>query len=323
MLRSMFDGKSFRMVALLSLATIPVLSCGGDGGGEDVTDPDPIPGFVSGSVVDGSGTGVANAQLDLVQGTDSLTASSGSDGTYLFSEVPAGSWNLGVIPPNGYELAQGESGSRSVTVEEDATTEVDPPFELASTAPPADSGTVNVLVNADDDPREGVDVSATLQGTSTAAASGTTAADGTVGFDLGVGDYDVEITIPDGFALAQGESNPQAVNVTADAAIDMTFDLVTDTTSASADTVTIGLNSQTFSNPSVNIGVGDVIRWVNNQAITHSITPDGHNEWSQQIVSSAGQEFFHTFDSAGSFDYYCFYHGSAGGNGMAGTITVE
>lgn len=37
---------------------------------------------------------------------------------------------------------------------------------------------------------------------------------------------------------------------------------------------------------------------------------------------NAAQSFTHVFAAAGSFPYYCKYHGGPGGAGMSGTITV-
>jgi plastocyanin len=38
---------------------------------------------------------------------------------------------------------------------------------------------------------------------------------------------------------------------------------------------------------------------------------------------TSGNTYARQFGQAGSFPYFCEFHGSAGGNGMAGTIVVQ
>lgn len=75
-----------------------------------------------------------------------------------------------------------------------------------------------------------------------------------------------------------------------------------------------------FSPAEVTIPPGTTIRWVNRSDIFHTITPDGHSEWSEVEMFTAGEEFEHTFNDEGVFPYVCAPHVSAG---MTGTITVE
>lgn len=79
-------------------------------------------------------------------------------------------------------------------------------------------------------------------------------------------------------------------------------------------------SSRTFSPADLTIEAGTTVRWVNDAAIFHTITPDGHTEWTRQEMSSAGQTFEHTFSSEGTFPYFCEPHQA---EGMTGTITVE
>ena len=75
----------------------------------------------------------------------------------------------------------------------------------------------------------------------------------------------------------------------------------------------------TFSPADVTIEPGTTVRWVNNSDLFHTVTPDGHSEWSHQDLAS-GATFEHTFETEGTFPYYCEPHLS---QGMTGTITVE
>ena len=62
----------------------------------------------------------------------------------------------------------------------------------------------------------------------------------------------------------------------------------------------------------VTIDVGGEVTWENNDTAAHTITsgtptggPDGHFDSS---LVMAGSTFSHTFDEAGSFDYFCMVH---------------
>ena len=52
----------------------------------------------------------------------------------------------------------------------------------------------------------------------------------------------------------------------------------------------------------------------------HTVTPDGHTEWARWETTSTGQSFEHTFNTPGTYDYYCEPHR---GMGMTGSITVQ
>ncbi len=52
----------------------------------------------------------------------------------------------------------------------------------------------------------------------------------------------------------------------------------------------------------------------------HTVTPQGHTEWSAANLSSNGSTFVHTFDTPGTYAYYCQPHL---GQGMTGTVTVN
>lgn len=91
---------------------------------------------------------------------------------------------------------------------------------------------------------------------------------------------------------------------------------------------TIELTSDlTFDPANVTINVGDTITWENVSSFGHTITPgtgpaddSPHSEWERQEMTSQGETFEHTFNTAGTFEYYCEPHFS---NGMTGTIIVE
>lgn len=91
---------------------------------------------------------------------------------------------------------------------------------------------------------------------------------------------------------------------------------------------TINLTSaNTFDPDEVTIQAGDTITWEYTGGSPHTITPgtgpdddDPHNEWQRQEMDEVGQTFEHTFNTAGTFDYFCEPHFA---DGMTGTIIVE
>ena len=77
--------------------------------------------------------------------------------------------------------------------------------------------------------------------------------------------------------------------------------------------------SATFSPAEITIAPGTTVRWVNDSNLFHTVTPDGHDEWSSRDMP-AGEVFEHTFTAEGTYPYYCEPHLESG---MTGTVVVE
>jgi plastocyanin len=69
------------------------------------------------------------------------------------------------------------------------------------------------------------------------------------------------------------------------------------------------------------IAAGDTVTWTFADAEPHTVTSDSGAFDSGQPQTGGTYQF--TFNSAGTYDYYCAVHGAAGGLGMSGTITVQ
>ena len=71
----------------------------------------------------------------------------------------------------------------------------------------------------------------------------------------------------------------------------------------------------------VTIPVGGTVTWENNDTAAHTSTAGSATEGPSGVFDSslimAGSSFSHTFDSAGTFDYFCMVH-----PWMAGTVIV-
>jgi LPXTG-motif cell wall-anchored protein len=87
-----------------------------------------------------------------------------------------------------------------------------------------------------------------------------------------------------------------------------------------AETKTISIKDFEFAPKTISVGVGDTITWTNDGPSPHTVSADDAGFDSGNL--DKGATFSHTFDKAGTFAYYCKYHGSKGGTGMAASITV-
>ena len=158
---------------------------------------------------------------------------------------------------------------------------------------------------------------ATVALSGTATRSTTTASNGSYSFSqLAPGAYTVALTLPSGFRLASGEPSSRALAVVAGQTANANFAAEA---VAAGGQVTIDIVGFTFSPSTTTVARGTTVRWVNGTTTFHTVTPDGHTAWADANLA-AGATFQHTFDTAGTFNYYCTPHRSAG---MTGTINVQ
>ncbi|SEQ61700.1 cupredoxin domain-containing protein, partial [Neolewinella agarilytica] len=79
-----------------------------------------------------------------------------------------------------------------------------------------------------------------------------------------------------------------------------------------------------FSPRDITIAAGDQVEWRWTGQIAHTATSDaetGPDSWDSGLLNT-GATYQSPVLSAGLHNYYCIPHGTPGGNGMAGTITV-
>lgn len=181
-----------------------------------------------------------------------------------------------------------------------------------------DPATITATVTADGSNQSGVTVSLFATGGTTALSTATTGSNGVATFsNLDPGSYEVEIQVPAGLTLGSNEQGRKSVSATAGQTSNVSFGLVT----LQSGTVPIELTANnTFSPDNVTITTGTTVEWTNGSATFHTITPDGHSEWQRVTMNQDGETFSHTFNTAGTFDYFCEPHQGAG---MTGTITVQ
>lgn len=83
---------------------------------------------------------------------------------------------------------------------------------------------------------------------------------------------------------------------------------------SSGDVVDVTIDNFSFDESTVSVEVGDVVRWTNEQSVTHTVT-SGDDLFDATLSSGATLGF--TFDEPGSFPYFCAIHPS-----MTGTVEV-
>jgi plastocyanin len=184
--------------------------------------------------------------------------------------------------------------------------------------PGGTSAGIRVEVSRDGGGASGVSVRLYGSGSGDPQATRSTGSDGTALFQgLSTGSYEVEVVVPSGAELTDGAAR-RPVAVTAGSTATVVFALATVGAGPIVDVLV--LDNLTFSQASLQVAVGTTVRWVNQGSMLHTITPDGHSEWTEATLASTGAVFTHTFTEPGTFPYYCAPHQSAG---MTGVVTVQ
>jgi len=89
---------------------------------------------------------------------------------------------------------------------------------------------------------------------------------------------------------------------------------------------TVTVQDDAFNPVATSVSVGGTVTWSWNGANPHNVTfidPIGSGASAPASGTQAAGSYQLTFNTAGTFDYYCTIHGTAQGTGMAGTITVQ
>lgn len=90
--------------------------------------------------------------------------------------------------------------------------------------------------------------------------------------------------------------------------------------------IVVDMFDNRFEFTEIRIPVGGSVNWVGAGANPHNAV-DANDEWSTEAVFGSldqyeGDEAVLTYNTAGTYVFYCTYHGNAEGNGMAGTLIV-
>ena len=80
----------------------------------------------------------------------------------------------------------------------------------------------------------------------------------------------------------------------------------------------------TFSPATVTIAPGESVTWEWAEGVgRHNVVPDAEEPASSGILRDGPFTYTHTFNTPGTYRYYCAAHGAPGGVGMSGTVVVQ
>ena len=90
--------------------------------------------------------------------------------------------------------------------------------------------------------------------------------------------------------------------------------------------VVVEMYDNRFEYTEIKIPVGGSVNWVGAGQNPHNAV-EANGEWSTETVFGSldqyeGDEAVLTYDQPGEYVFFCTYHGSASGTGMAGTLIV-
>lgn len=90
--------------------------------------------------------------------------------------------------------------------------------------------------------------------------------------------------------------------------------------------VVVDMYDNRFQFTEIRIPVGGTVNWVGAGANPHN-SVEANELWSTETVFGSldqheGDEAKLTYNTAGTYVFYCTYHGNAEGDGMAGTLVV-
>lgn len=85
--------------------------------------------------------------------------------------------------------------------------------------------------------------------------------------------------------------------------------------------VIVVMDDYAFNPPRVTIQKGTTVVWINQESEVHTVRADDEKFDSGDL--ERGAVFSAAFTEAGTFPYYCIYHGDQGGVDMAGAVIVK
>ncbi|MGK9147631.1 carboxypeptidase regulatory-like domain-containing protein [Plantibacter flavus] len=162
-----------------------------------------------GGVVTSGGTGVAGVTVTADGPDGPVSTVTAADGSYTFPRLPVGPYEVTITAPSGYIVSG--AGTRSESLTQAGLDAVD--FELALLG-----GLTGDVVTVGGDPVPGAIVTVT---TPEGPVELTTGGDGSYGLgDVPPGDYEVTLTVPDGFSVPEGGVTTTTVTVGADGTVE-------------------------------------------------------------------------------------------------------
>jgi plastocyanin len=83
----------------------------------------------------------------------------------------------------------------------------------------------------------------------------------------------------------------------------------------------VSVSGTSFLPATIHVTTGGSVQWTNTSEDTHTVTADDGSFDSGDVAP--GATFSTSFDTPGTYTYYCQYHGGPELDGMAATIIVD
>jgi plastocyanin len=201
---------------------------------------------------------------------------------------------------------QGPSGT-SLVVEKPATKSGDGQTGPVSTAL---GNPLRILITREGEPVEGIAVS-------WSAAQGGSISDEQASDEFG---------IASAFWTLGPEEGSQVATATVEGATNSPLSY---TATAASDEPPPGVTVQvlannTFSPATVTIAAGVSVTWEWAEGVgQHNVVPDSEEPATSGGLTDGPFTYTYTFDTPGTYRYYCIAHGAPGGVGMSGTVVVQ
>ncbi|MCO5220854.1 MAG: cupredoxin family copper-binding protein [Thermomicrobiales bacterium] len=91
-----------------------------------------------------------------------------------------------------------------------------------------------------------------------------------------------------------------------------------DSSASTVNAVAVSISGFAFDPVTLEVKVGDTVTWTNNDSAPHTVTQNPSGSGFQSGTLQTGESFSYTFESAGTFDYFCEFH-----SGMTGQVIVS
>jgi len=80
--------------------------------------------------------------------------------------------------------------------------------------------------------------------------------------------------------------------------------------------ITVRINGMRFEPSNITVKPGATVTWIHGSSMPHTVT--GNADGLRSGTLGSGQQYSHTFDATGRYDYACDFHPS-----MKGSVIVE
>ena len=119
------------------------------------------------------------------------------------------------------------------------------------------------------------------------------------------------------YAVQRGNMNAVARPAPVDTSpVSSTSQVATSGSEPAGENITVRIDGMRFEPANITVKPGTTVTWIHDSRMPHTIT--GNADGLRSSTLNGGQQYSHTFDAAGRYDYACDFHPS-----MKGSVIVE